>query len=69
MRNRNKVTTITTEEREILQSTGMFGLAKRRTREIVRQHVNGDSRVSTIACDCYLQGVRDAAQAFDSETS
>ena len=64
---RSKAVTVSKQEREILDRTGMFDLAKRRTRAIMRQHVAGNSRVETIACDCYLQGMRDAAQAIDHD--
>ena len=67
MTKRNRATPVSAEELEVLQRTGMFGLAKRRTRAIVRQHVAGDSRISTIATDCYLQGVRDASQSIFDE--
>lgn len=63
-RNRNMAGPVSEEEREVLRRTGMFELGKRRTRQIVKQHIAGDSRISTIACDCYLQGLRDAAQAL-----
>ena len=51
-------------EMKILQKTGMLEIAKRRTRNILRQHVAGNSRIETIACDCYLQGLRDATQVI-----
>jgi len=51
-------------ELDILKKTGMFRLAKKRTFGILRWHLIRDSRLSTIATDCYLQGMRDAADAM-----
>ena len=61
---RNRAAMVSKDEREILERAGMFGVAKRRTRAILRQHIAGNSRVETIACDCYLQGMRDAVQVI-----
>ena len=66
-KSRNEVGPVSKEERNILHETGMFSLAKRRTRNIVSKHCMLDSKISTVASDCYLQGVRDASQALLSE--
>lgn len=56
--------TVSKEEMIVLRDHGMLNMARRRTNAIRRQHLAGDSRISTIAVDCYLQGVRDAAQSM-----
>ena len=53
------------DEMEYMRDHGILDMAERRTRAIRRQHLRGDSRISAIARDCYLQGIRDAAQATD----
>ena len=51
----------------MLMKTGMYNLAMRRTRNIVQRHCIADSKISTIAADCYMQGVRDTSQSLLSE--
>ena len=61
---RDVATVVSVEECTYLRDHGVLDLADKRTKAIVRQHVAGDSRFSTLAIDCYLQGVRDAVQAM-----
>ncbi len=57
------------EELKIMHEGGMYALADKRTEAIVRQHIAGNSRFNCIPIDCYLQGIRDAADAFNEERS
>lgn len=50
-------------EVKFLKAKGVLRLANKRTLAIVQAHVRRDSRISWIAQDCYLQGIRDAAEA------
>jgi len=50
--------------KELEATLPVIPIANKRCRAIVRQHVAGDSPLSRIAEDCYLQGVRDTVDSM-----
>lgn len=61
----SRIIPISKEERTYLRESGMGNVAFDRVGGLVRFHVGRNTGIQTLARDCYLQGLRDAADALD----